>query len=220
MHAMARWTALAVGILGIGCSTSSTQILNPWKDPSAQPLTVKAGDTVVAMVISRTESTRRSGETALAAELERHGVKAVPSYTLIPTDQVNDQPAALAKIRETGAAAVVVMRPRPVKQETTIVPPSYAGPPGPYYMGGPYGAWGPYYGYGWDAAYSPGYVVTDQIVQIEILVFDLRQEKLVWAGMSQTTNPPALEAFMRDLVDAAGAEMAREGVIAPLKPVG
>jgi len=29
-----------------------------------------------------------------------------------------------------------------------------------------------------------------------------------------------LDAFMRDLVAAAGAEMAREGVIAPLKTTG
>jgi len=214
MRATATWMAVAVGALGVACAGNPTQILNPWKDPTAQPLTVKAGDTVVAMVISRIESNRRAGETALAAELERHGVKAVPSYTLVPTEEVNNKDAALARIRQTGAAAVVVMRPVRRSQQTTFVPPTYMGP-GPY--GGPYGAWGPYYGYGWSAAYSPGYVVTDEIVQIEILVFDLRQDKLVWAGMSQTTNPPALEAFMRDLVSAAGDEMARMGVIAPLK---
>ena len=214
MRASTRWTALATGML-IGCATNSTEILNPWKDPSAQPLTVKAGDTVVAMVISKIESSRRAGETALAAELERHGVKAVPSYTIVPTEEVGNQDAALAKISQTGAAAVVVMRPVRRSQQTTYIPPTYMGP-----TPGPYGAWGPYYGYGWGAAYSPGYVVTDDIVQIEILVFDLRQGKLVWAGMSQTTNPPALDTFMRDLVAAAGAEMAREGVIAPLKTTG
>jgi len=219
MRATATRMAGLVGALGVACAGSSTQILNPWKDPTAQPLTVKAGDTVVAMVISKAESTRRSGETALAAELERHGVKAVPSYTIVPTEDVMNRDAALARIRETSAAAVVVMRPVRKSQQATYVPPTYMGPgPGPY--GGPYGAWGPYYGYGWGAAYSPGYVVTDEVVQIEILVFDLRQEKLVWAGMSQTTNPPALDAFMRDLVAAAGDEMAKQGVIAPLKPTG
>jgi hypothetical protein len=211
-------TALIAGVV-LGCAGNTTQILNPWKDPNAQPLMVKAGDTVVAMVISRNESTRRSGETALAAELERHGVKAVPSYTIVPTDEVRNQEASLAKIRETGAAAVVVMRPVRTSQETSYVPPAYTGPPPPY-LGGPYGRWGPYYGYGWGAAYSPGYYVTDEVVQIEILVFDLRQDKLIWAGLSQTTNPPALDEFMRNLVNAAGAEMAKEGVIAPLKTAG
>ena len=82
-------------------------------------------------------------------------------------------------------------------------------------MGGPYaGGWGPYYGYGWSAAYSPGYVVTDTIVRVETLVFDLKQNKLVWAGQSETTNPENLHQFMRDLVKAVGADMRRKGVIA------
>src|SRR5262249_28261843 len=98
MRATATWTVVLAGALGGGCAGNPTQILNPWKDPTAQPLTVKAGDTVVAMVISKAESTRRSGEIALAAELERHGVKAVPSYTIVPTEDVMNRDAALARI--------------------------------------------------------------------------------------------------------------------------
>ena len=42
----------------------------------------------------------------------------------------------------------------------------------------------------------------------------LKQNKLVWAGQSETTNPDSLHQFMRDLVKAIGADMRRKGVIA------
>ena len=58
-------------------------------------------------------------------------------------------------------------------------------------------------------------MVTDTVVRVETLVFDLRQNKLLWAGTSETTNPERLDLFMKDLVKAAGAQMRRVGVIAP-----
>ena len=45
-------------------------------------------------------------------------------------------------------------------------------------------------------------------------LFDLKQNKLVWAGQSETTNPDGLDQFMRDLVKAVGADLRKKGVIA------
>ncbi len=200
-------TAVALLLALVAC-TASTRFTNTWKDPDAAPLSVKKGDLVVAMVIARAETTRRSGEDALAAELQKRGLRPIPSFTLIPLDQVDDREKALAAVRDSGAVAVFAMRPVAVNKEQTYVPPSYMGP-------GPYGGWGPYYGYGWSSAYSPGYVVTDTVVRVETLVFDLRQDRLIWGGTSETTNPERLDTFMADLVKAAAAEMTRVGLIAP-----
>ena len=190
----------------VGC-TASTKLVNSWKEPDTAPLSLKQGDLVIAMVMSKEETTRRTGEDLLGEELRQRGLRPIPSFTLIPTDQVDDKEKAAAAIQDSGAVALVAMRPIAVNKQQTFVPPSYTGP-------GPYGGWGPYYGYGWGAAYSPGYVVTDTIVRVETLVFDLKQNKLVWAGQSETTNPGELAQFMRDLVKAVGADMRRKGVIA------
>jgi len=199
----------AVTLAGLaGCSTTSTRFVNTWKAPDSAPLSVKQGDLVVAMVISKQESTRRAGEDVLGEELRKRGLRPIPSFTLVPTDQVGNREAALATIQGSGAVAVFAARPIAVNTQQTYVPPTYMGP-------GPYGAWGPYYGYGWNAAYSPGYVVTDTVVRVELLVYDLRQGKLLWAGQSETTNPGQLDAFITELVKAATAQMTREGVIAP-----
>ena len=190
-----------------GCA-GGTKLVNSWKEPGAGPLTLKPGDLVIAMVMSKEETTRRTGEDLLGEELRQRGLRPIPSFTLIPTDQVDDKEKAAAAIQDSGAVALIAMRPISVNKQQTFVPPSYTGP------GGPYGGWGPYYGYGWGAAYSPGYVVTDTIVRVETLVFDLKQNKLVWAGQSETTNPDRLDQFMRELVKAVGDDMRRKGVLA------
>src|SRR5215470_6719996 len=72
---------LLVAVLA-GCSTT-TRFVNTWKAPDAAPLSLRSGDVVVAMVISRNEGTRRSGEDALAAELSRRGLRVIPAYTIL-----------------------------------------------------------------------------------------------------------------------------------------
>ena len=199
---------MSLALVGlVACSTTSTRFVNTWKAPDSAPLSVKQGDLVVCMVIMKEESARRSEEQVFCEELRKRGLRPIPSYTLIPTDQVQDREKALAAIQGSGAAAVFTLRPVAVNKQQTYVPPTYMGP-------GPYGAWGPYYSYGWNAAYSPGYVVTDTVVRVEMLVYDLRQGKLLWAAQSDTTNPGELDSFIVELVKQAAAQMAREGVIA------
>lgn len=198
----------ALMMLALAGCAGGTKLVNSWKEPGAAPLELKPGDLVIAMVMSKEETTRRTGEDLLGEELRQRGLRPIPSFTLIPMDQVDDKEKAAAAIQDSGAVALVAMRPIAVNKQQTFVPPSYTGP------GGPYGGWGPYYGYGWGAAYSPGYVVTDTIVRIETLVFDLKQNKLVWAGQSETTNPDRLDQFMRELVKVVGDDMRKKGVIA------
>ena len=198
----------ALLMLALAACAGGTKLVNSWKAPDAAPLSVKQGDLVIAMVMSKEETTRRTGEDLLGEELRQRGLRPIPSFTLIPTDQVDNKEKAAAAIQDSGAVALIAMRPIAINKQQTYVPPTYMGP-------GPYGGgWGPYYGYGWGAAYSPGYVVTDTIVRVETLVFDLKQNKLVWAGQSETTNPERLDLFMRDLVKAVGADMRRKGLIA------
>ena len=197
----------ALLMLALAACAGGTKLVNSWKEPGTAPLELKQGDLVIAMVMSKEETTRRTGEDLLGEELRQRGLRPIPSFSLIPTDQVDDKEKAAAAIQDSGAVALISMRPIAVNKQQTFVPPSYTGP------GGPYGGWGPYYGYGWGAPYSPGYVVTDTIVRIETLVFDLKQNKLVWAGQSETTNPDRLDQFMRELVKTVGDDMRRKGVI-------
>jgi hypothetical protein len=171
--------------------------------PDAAPLSVKPGEVVVTIGMSKEETLRRSGEDHLGDELRQRGPRPISSYTLIPTPLVGDRARAEAVIRSSGAVAAFVVRPIAIDKEQRYMPTMSMGP-------GP--AFGAFYASGWGAAYG-GYYVTETVVKLETLVFDLRQDKLIWAGQSETTNPDELEAFVRELVKVAVAELRKEGVI-------
>jgi hypothetical protein len=73
--------------------------------------------------------------------------------------------------------------------------------------------WGGYYRYGWGAVYEPGYLRTDTIVTVETLVYSLADDKLIWAGASQTTNPSSLDGFVRELAGKVADQMRKEGLL-------
>jgi hypothetical protein len=47
-------------------------------------------------------------------------------------------------------------------------------------------------------------VHTNTIVIVETLVYSLRQNKLVWAGESRTTNPTNVDAFVHSRAGGGG----------------
>jgi hypothetical protein len=199
-------SALAAVLFCGACA--STSFVSTWKAPDAQPVNYK-GEKVVAMVASPNEARRRAAEQALASELTKRGAVGVPAYSLIATEDVKDKAKAKAAFEKAGAAGVVVMHLVGKDKELSGTGPTMYG--GPMY-GGFYGGW---YGWGWGMpAYSPGYIRTDTILTIETLVYSLKQDKLVWAGTSKTTNPERADALMHELVNAAATEMKKAGLIA------
>jgi hypothetical protein len=80
----------------------------------------------------------------------------------------------------------------------------YAGP----YWGGGWG-WG---GYGWATAGYPGPIV-DTIVKVETKVYSLPDNKLLWAGISNTTDPSKLDKMVSDVAKKATKEMEKQGLI-------
>ena len=198
---------VAAGAMSVA-ACSSTSFNTTWKAPEAQPIQVQAGDKVLAMVVSPNEATRRGAEAALAAELTRRGAEGVPAHTVIPDDAVQDQSKAKPYIEKSGAQYAVVMRATGQDKELSGSTGMYG--PG---WGGYGGFYGGFYGYGWGAAYSPGYLRTDTIVHVETLVYDLKSDKMVWAGQSSTMNPSKAESMIKELVDEAGKEMRKEGLL-------
>jgi hypothetical protein len=182
---------------------ASTSFVSTWKAPDATPLT-NEGNKVAAIVMSQNEAARRAAEDALARELTARGAEGIPMYTLV-SDAEPDEATARAAFEKEGIAGAVVLRPVSKDQEV-VGTPSYTGP----YYGG---FWGGYYGYGWGSPWGAGDIRTNTIVTVETLVYSLKQNKLVWAGQSQTTNPSQVDSFVREIVNAAAKEMQKEGLI-------
>lgn len=198
---------LAVSCLALalaGCATTSFTSI--WKAPDAGPLQWKPGDKVVALVVAKQEAIRRSGEANLADALDRGGLQGVPAYSLAIGGELGDEANAKRVIDASGAVAVVVMRPLGKEKEVSATSTYYRSP----YYGGFYGG---YYGHGWGGAWGGYEVRTDTYVYIETLVYDLRSNKLVWAGQSKTMNPQDVEGTVNELAKAVGRELRAAGLL-------
>jgi hypothetical protein len=195
--------ALALAFVwSFGCT--STEFTSTWKDPSAQ-VTELRGKRVAAFVVTKDEARRRAAEDALAVELAKRGVQAIPGYKMVPSAQVADKEAVRAKLTEQNVAGAVVMRVVDRRQEVNYVP-SYA-------PGGPgYGSFYGYWDYGWSSA---GYVDTSTILSVETLVYSVPDEKLLWGGVSETFDPSRLDKTIKEIVDQAAKEMKKAGLIGP-----
>jgi hypothetical protein len=190
---------------------ASTKFNSTWKAPEAGPLNFQ-GQKVAAVVMSPEESTRLGAEGELARELTRRGVQGIPAYNLIPPTETRDKEKAKTLFTAAGISGVVVLRALGSEKEVSASGGSgYAGYWGAPYYGSFWG--GGYWGYGWGAVYSPGYMKTDTIVNVETLIYDLKADKLVWAGRSQSTNPSRVDSLVKELVAAAAAEMKKQGLI-------
>ena len=196
-----------VVLAAAGLTACATTTFNSsWKAPDAQPMGSLAGQKVVAVAVAKNTAVRRSAEDALVGVINANGAQAIPSYSIIGDDAVNDEAKAKAAIEQSGAVAVVVMRPVAKEKEISSTPSTM-------YMGPRYGGyWGGYYGYGWGGAWGGTEIRTDTIVIVETLVYSLKQNKLVWAGESRTTNPSQVDAFVKEVAAAAGKEMKKLGL--------
>ena len=208
MQQQTRWasmSAVMVGLLAVtGCATTS--FTSTWRAPDAAPATL-AGKKVAAMVVTPNDAVRRAAEDTLAGELTARGAQGVASYTVFEGRNHKDKDAIKAKMDQAGIDGVVVMRAVGKDKEVSYTPGMYSTMP----MYGSF--WGGYYGYGWGGVYDPGYLTTNTIYSVETLVYSLRQDKLIWAGTSETVNPSKVDAFVRELSGKVVDQMTKEGLL-------
>jgi len=196
------WVVVIVVASLTACATTS--FTSSWKAPDAQPMGSLAGQKVVAVAMTKNQAVRRSAEDTLVSVLNANGSQGIPSYSILGDE--TDEAKAKAAIEKSGAVAVVVMRPVAQEKEISSTPSMYMGPR--------YGGyWGGYYGYGWGGAWGGTEIRTDTIVVVETLVYSLKQNKLVWAGQSKTTNPSKVDAFVKEVAAGAGKEMKKAGLL-------
>jgi len=184
---------------------AAPRFTSTWKAPEAAGVSFAARK-VAALVISQDENLRVSSEEALVRELVAIGIKdAVAAYRLVPREELKDAAKAKPWFERAGVEGVVTLRLVRAETEQVYTPSYWASP---YYTS----LWG-YYGYGWGVAYEFGSSREDTVVVIENLVFSVSKDKLLWAGVSETTNPKNAGTLIKDLVKETIKEMRKEKLI-------
>jgi hypothetical protein len=177
-----------------------------WKAPDARPGTFQ-GKPVVAVFMSTDDGLRQGIENLLAYELTQRGAKGIAAWSLIPTSEVRDEEKAKARIMQSGAIGVVALRLVDRAQDAHAQDPMYFAAPS-------HGSvWSGYWSYGWGGVYDRGHVRVDNVFFVEALVYSLEQNKLVWGGLSKTTNPKSAPELVKRLVGKVASEVKKAGLV-------
>ena len=192
-------TACAVGLVAAEHRFTST-----WKAPGTGPLNF-AGKRVAALVITTDDSLRMSAEAALAREITARGPKGVAAYTLIPREELTDKDKAKGWFERSAVEGVVAMRIVGVDKTR-----SYSAV---VWSSGYYGNFWDYDGTGWATVTPIGKGRVDTTLAVETLLFRVSDATLLWASISETTNPKDAGTFMKGLVATVVKELQKQGLV-------
>jgi hypothetical protein len=218
-----RWT-LSILACGVAACSPTTVFVTSYRPPDAEPLEMR-GERMAALVMMYDQGVRARAEDTLALEISRRGAQGIPMYRILRNEGTNDEAAAREAIEAQQVKGLIVMRPMKTRLQvhtpaTTYTTAAYTGFWGGYYPAvwgtswragdGPYGGW-----YGAPAAgyigvtHVPAHTETYEVVKVEILIYSLKQNRLVWAGESQTVDPGDVQGFVEELTAGTADELRR-----------
>jgi hypothetical protein len=202
-----RLLTVGAGAWLLAACASSSAFDTSWKAPEATPLKIE-GAKVAAIAMMENESSRRAAEDALVRELNERGAKGVAMYTIMPGASPGNETEVRAALDGMGFAGAVVLR--PVNRRTELVSE-------PIFVGQDYvRLWDGYYGFGWNDPWRitvVNDVQTRLLVSIEVLVYSLRQNRLVWGGQTTTTDSPSVARLVDTTAKRVAKELERQGLL-------
>jgi hypothetical protein len=204
MKSWTRWALLpALAMIAASCGTS-TEIAERWKEPTYHGA---PADKVVIIGIGENSRRVKIFEDLMSQHFKARKITSIQGSSVI-TGDVASEDAMKTAVQGTGAQLAITCRLVGVDKETSYVPGSTAYVPAPYYYG-----YYPYYHTSYAVVSDPGYYTTYKVYQVESNVYDVQTSKLVWSGLSHTTDPANMEDGVNSLGEALIGELVREKII-------
>jgi hypothetical protein len=172
-----------------GCAGPTTSYEQVWRGPPAQ---VSSIQNIAALYESQDGAMRRTVEDAMVYKLSQRGVRAVPAYTVLQGEAINNHDKAKQTLLDAGFDGVVVIR--------FIGTETYPGDM-------VYSTWGP----GWPMAYED-YVFAYPVVRVETSLYSLHTDQLVWSARSKTVDADDTNEVIDEVTSLAAATLQRQGV--------
>lgn len=187
---------------------ASYKFTSTWKPADAGPLNF-SGKKVAALVITTDDNLRMSAEEALKREITARGPIGVATYTLVPREELRDKDRAREWFERAHVEGVVTLRIVSVDKEL-----SYGAV---VWSSGYYGNYWNFYDASWNSVYAIGTPIgkprQDTRLAVETLLYRVADARLLWAGVSETTNPRDVGSYMKGLSAAVGKQLQKDGLI-------
>jgi len=187
------------------CST--TELVNRWHD---KEYIGPPPERILIIGLVQDDIKRRALEEGFVERLEKMGITGVSSFRLMPDPEDADQEEELkAVVRQANADSILIARLQGIDKEETYIPPRTEWVP---FMGLGYGYYG-YYSLSYHAVYRPGYTRLDTVVRLETKVFSTDDDRLLWAGHTESFNPDSTTRVIRELADVVVRDMQKSGLL-------
>jgi hypothetical protein len=191
---------VALLITMVSCAPG-TKIIHSWRDPDMVINTHTSNKFIVAALL-KNETIRRRTEDLMTIYYPK---KAVPSYKECGTHLLNEDIASLNKdLISRGFDAVVVFRVVQIDKTHPYVHGIY-----PAY----YNNWKDYYNFAWERYFNPGDYVIQKTYYVEVNVYYLATNKLVWSGTTSTINPSGSDELFDEVINTVNEKMKKEGFL-------
>lgn len=198
--------AIAVILLtfSILLSCKSTKIVSSWKEPNKQ-VDFKNLKKVLVVGMLKSENARHNAEDEIVKFL---GGKGIPSYSYLKSSfNKDDEKALRAKLKADGFDGAITMRLLDVERERTYTL-SYVGPN----PGNPISFTNYYYRH-WPGDGRDGYYLTTKTYTVEIAIFSILEDKIIWTSETTTVNPKGVDKMTNEIASVLQKRMIKEGFI-------
>ena len=191
-----------------GCS-QNTEITHSYVDPVLKKMDL---DGVMVLGVSQKQGARQRFEDDFVAALDRHGVRAVASYTLLPRHKAEAE-EVLAAAENAGLDTIMVTRYLGEMTEEVYHPGTIYYGVTPAYGVPYYGGFGGYYYHAYEVAYQQP-VWTSNVTHT--LVSDLYVTETkghLWQAVSETIQAGSADKLRDDAIDGIIKNLKDQGLL-------
>ncbi len=190
-------------VLLLSCNRS-TVITNSWREPGKH-ISIAKLNKVLVVALFKSKISSRLAEDQMATYL---GDKGVVSYQYLDSNfNKKNEDAIRNKIRNDGFDGAITMRLIDAEKEKVYNPSNFELYP-PYYRN-----FSGYYYRNFAYYSNEGYYTTSKVFTVETSVFSILSDKIIWVGITKTTDPNGVNKMMEEIAHVLYKKMLREGFI-------
>lgn len=196
-----KWVIYVVfsGVFIIACA--GTKLTHTWVDETYHG---KPVSNILVIAVTHKEDNRQSFEDKFVAQLKVSGAEAVSSSSVIPipADLELKKEEILKVVKKLKNDAVIITHLVGVEEKESYTPPERD-------KGGYYGHYGWAYGY----THEPGFYRTHTIVRLATHLYDVKTEKLIWSGESESLDPGSTNQIIDDVIEVLIKDLQKNNLL-------
>ena len=191
-----------------GCGSTQTEIIGEWSEDEYKTGSIEK-ILILGIVDQKKPLLKRRFEDGLVDAFKSGGTDAVASMDYMPYDEIIDSTSFEKYFNDLELDAVLVSRLVGIdKERKAVTGYAYVIPYNSYY-----GFYGHYYAAVQYANIS-GYLSKNVVVVLETNLYETKDKKLIWSGISETIDPDKASDVIKSLGAVLADKLSSEGFLA------